>query len=214
MWPDSEETQQLLAQARAGDAAAVDRLLDRYRGALERLVRMRLDRRVTARVGVSDVVQEALLEAGRRLRDYLSDPKLAFHLWLRQITRDRVIDAHRRHRGTARRSVDRERRIEFGATDDRSALDLLGQLRDPELTPAGQATQREMARRVEAAIADLGETDAEILVMRHYEQLTNQEIAAALGLTEPAASMRYLRAVRRLKERLLGGAAAEGGPSA
>ena len=204
MWPDSDETQRLLDQARAGDADAVEQLLDRHRGALERLVRMRLDRRIVARVGISDVVQEALLEAGRRLRGYLGDPKLAFHLWLRQITRDRIIDAHRRHRGTARRSVDRESPNHIHATDDRSALDLLGQIQDRELTPAGQATHQEMVRRVEDAIATLPETDAEILVMRHYEQLTNQEIAAALDLTEPAASMRYLRAVRRLREQLIG----------
>jgi RNA polymerase sigma-70 factor (ECF subfamily) len=87
---------------------------------------------------------------------------------------------------------------------DRSSIELAAQIVDPELTPAAAATQHEMAQRVEAAIAQLGEQDAEILIMRHYEHLTNQEIAQALELTEPAASMRYLRAVRRLRE-VLGG---------
>ena len=76
---------------------------------------------------------------------------------------------------------------------------MLGLLGDQKLTPAAAALQQEMARKVEQAITLLDEKDCEIIVMRHYEHLTNQEIAQALDLTEPAASMRYLRAVRRLK---------------
>ena len=83
-------------------------------------------------------------------------------------------------------------------------MDLAAHLCDGELTPAAAATQREMAKRVEAAITELGEQDGEIIIMRHYEQLSNQEVALALGLSEPAASMRYLRAVRRLREMLTG----------
>jgi RNA polymerase sigma-70 factor (ECF subfamily) len=127
---------------------------------------------------------------------------MGFHLWLRQIARDRSIDAHRRHRVSARRSVDRERSLTAPAHDDRSALELFSHLADGAKNPADEATDRELARRVEAAIAELPEHDGEILVMRHFEQLTNQEIAQALGLTEPAASMRYLRALKRLREKL------------
>ena len=83
-------------------------------------------------------------------------------------------------------------------------MELAAQIADGELTPAAQATQRELAKVVESKLSDLSDQDAEIIIMRHYEQLTNQEVAAALGLSEPAASMRYLRAVRRLRE-LLGG---------
>jgi RNA polymerase sigma-70 factor (ECF subfamily) len=129
---------------------------------------------------------------------------MPFHLWLRQIAKDRIIDAHRRHRASAKRSVDREQALQVPAGMDRSSIELAAQIVDPELTPAAAATQHEMSQRVEAAIAQLGEQDAEILIMRHYEHLTNQEIAQALELTEPAASMRYLRAVRRLRE-VLGG---------
>ena len=85
---------------------------------------------------------------------------------------------------------------------DESSLELAGQIVDPELTPAARATQRELAKKVEATLAELSDQDAEIIIMRHYEQLTNQEVAAALELSEPAASMRYLRAVRRLRELL------------
>lgn len=200
MWPESDQTQELLQNARDGDDVAVNNLLDRHRNALRRLVQMRLDRKIQRRVDVSDVVQDVLIEANRRLQDYLADPKMTFHLWLRQIARDRIIDAHRRHRVSAKRSVDREQPMAIPQGMDKSTIQLVGQICDPELTPAAAATQREMTLKVEDAISQLADVDCEIIIMRHYEQLTNQEIAEALELTEPAASMRYLRAVRRLRE--------------
>lgn len=205
MWPESDQTQELLVNAKCGDNDAVGRLLERHRDSVRRLVAMRLDQKVRRRVDVSDVVQEVLVEASRRLADYLANPVMAFHLWIRQIAKDRIIDAHRRHRGSAKRSVDREQALAAPAGMDHSTMELVAQLCDGELTPAAAATQRELARRVEEAITQLGEQDSEIIVMRHYEQLTNQEIAVALGLSEPAASMRYLRAVRRLHEMLTDG---------
>ena len=203
MWPQSDETEELLIGVRDGDGEAVNQLLDRHREALRRMVRLRLDQKIQRRVGVSDVVQDVLVEANRRLQDYSKNPPMSFHLWLRQIAKDRIIDAHRRHRGSAKRSVDREHAFSAPADFDRSAIDLVAQLCDPDLTPAAAATQKELVRRVEVAIGELADQDCEIIIMRHYEQLSNQEIAQALELTEPAASMRYLRAVRRLRSLLL-----------
>lgn len=199
MWPETLKTEELLAQAKDGDDAAVNQLLDRHRNSLRQLVRMRLDQKIQRRIDVSDVVQDVLVEANRRLTRYLADPIMPFHLWLRQIAKDRIIDAHRRHRVSARRSVDREQAMVAPQGHDQSSLQLLGMLGDQKLTPAAVALQQEMARKVEQAITRLDEKDCEIIVMRHYEHLTNQEIAQVLELTEPAASMRYLRAVRRLK---------------
>jgi RNA polymerase sigma-70 factor (ECF subfamily) len=209
MWPTEDQTQQILADVRQGDADAVNRLMDRHRESIRRMIQMRLDNKIQRRIDVSDVVQDVLVEANRRLQTYLENPQMSFHLWLRQIAKDRIIDAHRRHRGSAKRSVDREMPLAVQAADDHSTMQLLDQLRDPELTPAAAATQQEMARAVERSIAALGDQDAEIIIMRHYEQLSNQEIAQALGLTEPAASMRYLRAVRRLREMLSKGTAGD-----
>lgn len=201
MWPESEKTHELLAGVKGGDAEAINRLLERHRDAVRRLVQMRLDQRIQRRVDVSDVVQDVFVEANRRLADYVQQSQqMPFHLWLRQIAKDRIIDAHRRHRGSARRSVDREQAMQVPADMDRSSIELAAQIVDQELTPAAAATQHEMAQRVEAAVAQLPDQDAEIIIMRHYEHLSNQEIAQALELTEPAASMRYLRAVRKLRE--------------
>jgi RNA polymerase sigma-70 factor (ECF subfamily) len=200
MWPEQEKTQELLEQARTGDDDAVNQLIDRHRNALRHLVRMRLDRKIQRRIDVSDVVQNVLIEANRRLKTYLENPVMPFHLWIRHIARDRIIDAHRRHRGSAKRSVDREQAMVIPGGFDQSSIILAGQLIDGEKTPAARTMEKELARRVEMAISELDDVDAEVIVMRHYEQLTNQEIATALELTEPAASMRYLRAVRRLRE--------------
>jgi RNA polymerase sigma-70 factor (ECF subfamily) len=204
MWPDAEKTQELLAHAKGGDPDAVNRLLERHRDSLRRIVQLRLDQRIQQRIDVSDIVQDVLVEANRRLQEYLAHPAMPYHLWLRQIAQDRIIDAHRRHRASAKRSVDRERQLAVPAAGDHSTIQLAAQLAGHELTPAAAATQQEMAELVEAAIARLPDQDCEIIIMRHYEQLSNQEIAQALGLTEPAASMRYLRAIRRLKELMTG----------
>ena len=205
MWPDSSQTQELLAGARQGDAAAVNQLLDRHRDSLRRMIELRLDRAVSSRVDASDIVQEVLLEANRRLRDYLNEPKMPFHLWLRHIGQDRLIDAHRRHRQAARRSVDREQ-AQSARPLDQSTLDLMAGICDPELTPAAAATWQELQRRFQAAIEELDEPDREVVLMRHFEQLSNSEVAQTLNLSEPAAGMRYLRAMRRLREKLTGAA--------
>ncbi len=201
MWPDSEKTQELLAGARQGDAVAVNQLLDRHRESLRRMIDLRMDRAVSQRVDASDIVQDVLVEANRRLQDYLANPQFPFHLWLRQMAKDRLIDAHRRHRGAARRSVDREQK-QASVPLDQSTLDLVAGICDPELTPAAAATWHELQRRFQDAIEQLDEQDREVVLMRHFEQLSNSEVAQSLHLSEPAAGMRYLRAMRRLREKL------------
>ena len=199
MWPNSNETQQLLKGAGNGDADAVNQLMDRHRNSLRQMVQYRLDRALSRRVDASDVVQDVLLEAHRRLPDYLRDPKLPFHLWLRQLAKDRVIDMHRRHRAAQRRSVDREQPLAVPQFGDRSSLDLAAQLRDQELTPAAATIRRELEQRFLRALGTLSEEDQEIILMRHFEHLGNDEVAEALGISPPAAGMRYLRALRRLR---------------
>ena len=168
------------------------------------MIAVRLDRSLGRREDASDVVQGVLLEASRHLAEYLRQPLMPFQLWIRQIARDQLIDVHRRHRVAGRRSVDRERAITASEFSDRSSLDLASALRDQGLTPAGEAIRRELVDRFHAALEELGEDDREILTMRHFEHLTNSETAAALALTEPAAGMRYLRALRRLRAILAG----------
>ncbi|MBL8811072.1 MAG: sigma-70 family RNA polymerase sigma factor [Planctomycetaceae bacterium] len=200
MWPQSDKTQDLLNEVAGGDKSAVNRLMDRHRDAVRRMIQMRLDQAVARRVDASDVVQDVMLEASQRLTDYLQNPSMPFHLWLRQLAKDRIIDMHRRHRGAQRRSVDREQNFSGLGSDDQSAADLAGLLKDAELTPAAAALRQEMQNRFLLALDHLEEGDREIIVMRHFEHLGNSEVADALGLSAPAAGMRYLRAIRKLRE--------------
>ncbi|HEY6563180.1 MAG TPA: sigma-70 family RNA polymerase sigma factor [Pirellulaceae bacterium] len=202
--PDPEATQDLLEQYRRGDTEAANRLFARHRDTLRRMVEMRLDRKIQQRLDASDIVQDVLVDANRRLADYLQNPEMPFLLWLRTMTRDRIIDAHRRHRASGKRSVDREQPAVFHPGFDPSTRELVATIVDEELTPAAAATMHELQVRFEEAIDRLGEQDQEIILMRHFEHLSNQDIAEALDLTEPAASMRYLRAIRRLRALLSG----------
>lgn len=197
IWPEHEVTQQLVRDVANGDPAAVNNLMDRHRAALRRLVHFRLDRQIAQRVDASDVVQDVLLEASRRLKEYVADPSMPFHLWVRQLAKDRMIDLHRRHHAL-KRSVDKEQSLNrrFG---DRSSLNLAAQLSDQELTPAAATIRKELEERFLEALDQLDEADREIVVMRHVEHLGNSEVAEALNLSPAAAGMRYLRAIRRLK---------------
>jgi RNA polymerase sigma-70 factor (ECF subfamily) len=202
MWPSSQETLDLLEQARRGETRAVEELLSRHRESVRRMIDLRLDPAIVQRLDASDVVQDVLLEASRRLQDFLRKPSMPFHLWLRHIAKDHIIDAHRKHHQAQKRGVNREQPLARPGWADQSSLDLAGQLLDQERTPASAAIQEELHRRLQTALQELGDDDRDMILMRHYEQLPNQEVAHALGLTEAAASMRYLRALRRLRDLL------------
>jgi RNA polymerase sigma-70 factor (ECF subfamily) len=195
---DAQPTQVLLDRVRRGDGDAVNGLLERHRDAIKRMIDRRMDRVVQRRVDASDIVQDVMIEANRRLGDYLANPTMPFQLWLRHMARDRLIDAHRRHRVASTRSVDREVALP-PAGPDASQADMLGQFADRELTPAAAATWRELERRFAAAVEQLEESDRQIVLLRHFEHLSTAEAAEALGLSKAAAGMRYLRAMRRLR---------------
>ena len=196
MWPEPSEVQTLLARAREGDAAAEERLLELVREPLRRLIAQRMNRAVTRREDASDLVQLVLVEVHQRLHEFVKHPTMSFQLWVQLIARDHINDAHRRNVTAQKRSLKRE---QPAAAADRSSLELAARLVDPERTPASEAACRELERMMEAALESLEEDDRRIVHMRHHEKRSNQEVAKALGLTEAAASMRHLRAVRRLQ---------------
>jgi RNA polymerase sigma-70 factor (ECF subfamily) len=204
---DSSETQRLLDQARAGQPGAVDQLLARHQAYLHRLVVLRLDPKLRARVDPSDVLQEAHMEAVRRLDGYLDQPSLPFRLWLRRITYDRLLMLRRRHLGAARRSLLRD-----VVLPDHSSLALAQSLLSPQSTPSQRLAGRELALRVRQALSRLPEPDRDILLMRNFEELSNQEVAQVLQINPATASQRYGRALLRLRNLLLESGFPETGP--
>jgi RNA polymerase sigma-70 factor (ECF subfamily) len=195
------DTEQLLAAAAGGDAAARDRLLDRHRGRLRRLVAVRLDPRLAARVDPSDVVQETLADAAARLDGYLRDRPLPFYPWLRQIAWDRLIGAHRQHVRAGRRSVTRE---EPPALPGESVLELADRLLAVSSGPSAGLRREERRALVRRALGRLPDRDREVLVLRYLEQLSTAEAVAVLGIGEGAVKLRLLRALQRLRELLEG----------
>jgi RNA polymerase sigma-70 factor, ECF subfamily len=195
--PEPVETQRLLGKARAGDRAAVDELFARHRPYLRRLVQVRLDPQLRPRVDASDVVQEAQLEAARRLQNYLQEPALPFRLWLRQLAYERLLMLRRFHLGAARRSRDRE-----VALPERSSLLLARQLLATGSTPSQRLDRQELSRRVRQAVAQLQAIDREVLVMRTFEELSYEEVGYLLGVDPATARKRHGRALLRLHKAL------------
>lgn len=194
--PSDPDTSALLNRSAAGDTDARDRLLHRHRDRLRRMVAVRLDPRLAARIDPSDVVQEALADADRKLDKYLRDRPLPFYPWLRQIAWERLVHVHRRHVRASRRSVGREEGISLS---DRSAAELAERLFARGSTPSRKALRDELRARVRAALAALPETDREVLILRNLEQLSVASTADVLGLSEGAVKMRHVRALARLR---------------
>jgi RNA polymerase sigma-70 factor (ECF subfamily) len=191
-------TDDLIELARGGDPRAREALLARCRPRLLRMVAVRMDRRLSARADPSDVVQEVLAEAARRLPDYLRECPLPFYPWLRQLAWDRLIDLHRRHVRAGKRSVTRE---EAGVLDlpDGSALELAARLAAAGSTPSEHLLRKELRDRMRAALDRLAPRDREVLALRHLEQLSTRDVAAVLGISEATAKVRHFRALERLQ---------------
>jgi RNA polymerase sigma-70 factor (ECF subfamily) len=192
------DTAGLLQQVSRGSRPALDELLARHRPAIRWLVELRLDPKLRQRLDPSDVVQETQAEAVRRIDAYLRDRPVPFALWLRRIAYDRLIMLRRKHVDAGRRAVTRDLPL-----PDRSSVELGRRLLAHSATPSEQLVRRELGERVRQAIAGLDESDREIILMRNYEGLTNQEIAQLLDIEPSAASRRYGRALLRLRVALV-----------
>jgi RNA polymerase sigma-70 factor (ECF subfamily) len=204
---ETGENDELLRLAAAGDGESWEALVGRSRTRLRRMVAFRLDQRLQGRVDPSDVLQDAYLEAWRDLGSYLDRPEIPFFLWLRGIAGNKLRELHRHHLGTQMRDPRREVSIHGGAmpesTTTAMAAGLLG-----DLTRASEeAVRLEVKLRLQEALEAMDPLDREVLALRHFEQLSPAETARVLGIKEKAAGMRYVRALRRLKEVLksLGG---------
>ena len=199
---DSVDTDVLVSRAAEGDSQALAELMGRYTDRLKRMVQLRMDHRLQGRTGASDIVQEALIEAARRLSDYQQNPPMGFFLWLRSLTADRLLNAHRTHLGTQKRDVSREvslyRRPMPTAHSVSLARQLLGQFTSPTQAIARAETQL----LVQEVLNRMDPVDREILVLKYFEQLSTSEVASELGIKRSTAGKRYIAALKRLKQEL------------
>jgi RNA polymerase sigma-70 factor (ECF subfamily) len=202
MQNNSTDSVRLIERARAGDRAALDEIFTRHRERLRRMVDMRLDQRLRARVDASDVIQDAYLEAATHLDEYLRDPKLSLFLWLRLMVGQRLMKLHRHHLGTQMRDVGLEVSLYRGALPAASSAALAAQLLGQHTSPTQAAVRAERLLRLQEALNSLDPMDREVLSLRHFEELNRAETAQVLGIQESAAAKRYLRALKRLKDML------------
>jgi RNA polymerase sigma-70 factor, ECF subfamily len=197
---NSGETDQLLRRVAQGDQQEWGALLQRHRERLRRMVDLRLDRRLHGRIDASDVIQEAYLEASARLPEYLRQPSMPFFLWLRYLTGQKLLELHRHHLGTQMRDAGREVSLYRGSLPEASSAALTAQLLGHDTRPSEAAVRAERKIRLQEALNSMDALDREVLALRHFEHLNNAETAQALGLQESAASKRYIRALKKLKE--------------
>lgn len=200
--PTTHPDDDLKALAGAGDGRerVLADLFEQHRRRLQRMVRLRMDPKLRARVGASDVVQDTFVEVSARVGDYLEDPRMPFFVWLRFLTAQKLVALYRHHVGTQKRDVRRQVAIDRAGFPEASSVVMSEQLLEVCPSPSDAAMQDELRRRIEAGIEKMNPKDREVLVMRHFEELSNVEAARELGIEESAASKRYLRAMQRLKK--------------
>jgi RNA polymerase sigma-70 factor (ECF subfamily) len=198
MAPMSDEAE-LLRRATTGDQQALAALFASYRERLRKMVRLRLDRRLSGRVDTSDVLQDAYLDVARRFSEYAAAPAVPFYIWLRSLTGQRLVDLHRHHLRAEMRDAGREVSIYRGALPTASSASLAQQLLAGLTSPTQAAIREEMQLRLQEALNSMDAIDREVVVLRHFEELSNAETAEVLGIETSAASKRYIRAIRRLK---------------
>ena len=194
------ETIQLLRSAANGDETGWLQLQTQFKNRLHRMVSSRMDKRMSARVDASDVVQDAFIEAWENLPDYVSQPKIPFYLWLRSITGHRLMSLHRFHLGAEMRNAGKEVHLFNGSFPETSHIGIAALIAN-DLTRVSEAAMRDEVRHeLESALKKLEPLDREILTLRHIEQLTNSEVATVLDINTSTASKRYIRALRKIKQ--------------
>lgn len=190
----------LLRRVKDGDEGALVVLFARHRDRLRRMVRIRLDRRLQGRVDASDIIQEAHIEVHRRAGQYLREPAMPAFLWFRFLVGERLLHAHRRHLGTQMRDAGQEISLHQGAFPQATSVSLAALLLGRLTSPTRAARRAEMQVRLQTILNQMDPIDREVLTLRHFEELSNSETARVLGLEKTAASNRYIRALKRLKD--------------
>lgn len=196
------DTEQLLERVASGDQSAREQLLVRHRNRLKRTVSVRMDRRLAARLDPSDVVQDTLVDATKKLPQYLRERPVPFYAWLRQLAVERIVHEHRRHLRSKGRSLLREEQHAV-PLPNHSAIELAVRLLQNGTGASTRAMREELQAKVQQVLAQLGPQDREILVLRFLEQLSTKEAAAVLGLTPEGIKTRQRRALEKFS-RLLG----------
>lgn len=200
MADESANVLELISQLDDGQNDALAELFSHYHDRLKRIVRFRLDYRLAGRISESDVIQESYISASKRVDHYRGKPDMPFFVWLRLIVNQQLADLHRQHLQAEMRDVRREISLEQPVASAHTSLAMAAQLVG-NATSASRAFSRvEGIRRLEEALNQMEPIDREVIALRHFEELNNTEVSEVLGIGVQAASKRYVRAMKRMKE--------------
>ncbi len=194
----SDQTAALLDRLRTPDKEALGELFMLYRDRLWRMLYVRLDRRLASRITPDDVLQETFLDVAKRIAEYLADPAVPFYVWLRFLAVQRMQMVHRAHLGAQMRSASQE--VSLPEAPLASAESMAGQLVSHMTSPSQAAIRQELRDRLRAVLDEMDPLDREVLALRHFEEMGNNEVAQVLGISKDAASKRHVRALLRLRE--------------
>jgi RNA polymerase sigma-70 factor (ECF subfamily) len=197
---NAEQTAALLDRLHGGDGQVLGELFMLHRDRLWRMLYVRLDRRLASRVAPDDVLQETFLDVSRRIGEYLADPAVPFYVWLRFLAVQRMQILQRTHLGAQMRDVSREVSLPEAGAPRASPESMAGQLVSQMTSPSQAAIRTELQEQLRAALEAMDSLDREVLALRHFEELGNEEVAQVLNITKEAASKRHMRALRRLKD--------------
>jgi len=193
---------ELLSRLKMDPEKELANIFVEHQARVARLVELKLDHRLYGRVGIDDVLQEAYLNAVQRLHHYLASPGCSLFIWIRGIVLQTMVDLHRHHLGTQKRDASRQTKLRAEGLNGASSLSLLASLAGSVTSPSRAMRNEELVGKIEKILDKLSMDDREALMMRHFEDLTNSEVAETLHLSAAGASLRYTRALTRLKELL------------
>jgi len=194
----------LLLRLEGGDEQALIELFTRRRERLRQMIRLRLDRRLQGRIDSSDVLQDVYLEVARRAGEYVAQPAMPPYLWLRFLTGQRLQTLHRHHLKVHMRDAGQEVSLRHRVTPQANSASLAEMLLGRLTSPTRAARRAEMQLKLQEVLNGMEPLDREVVALRHFEELSNGEVAQVLGLSKTAASNRYMRALGRLKDMLQG----------
>lgn len=190
------------AVATGGDPEAVASVLEQFRARISRMLAVRMDPRLQGRLDASDVIQDTFIEVHGRIDEYRARADMPFFLWVRFLAGQKLTQMHRKHLGTHQRDARRELPDALRSMPGATTATLAGALMSSGVTPSEAAMRFEEEERLVHVLDELRELDREVLALRHFEGLSNHEVARLLDIEPSAASRRYVRALARLQEKL------------
>lgn len=197
---DDIDTETLVSNAIAGDRQALADLLSHYGPRLRNMVSFRMDQHLQGRVDPSDVLQEAFLELAAKLDEFKTKKTMSFFVWIRLVTMERLLRFHREHLTTQKRDARRELSIDRQLGSDATSMSIALGLLANATSVAGKLARAEQQTALIKLLDEMDAVDREIVALRVFEGLSNDEAAETLDLTKQTASKRFVRAIRRLRE--------------